>query len=63
MKKNYITPQIIMRDVRVKNYVICSSGNNSNDVQETSWDFQRGKDRNTSDDIWGTSTDKEESIW
>lgn len=57
-----MTPQTVVRDVCIKNYIICTTGEPvpTNHV-ETSWDYQLTKDRN--DDIWGNSSGDEESIW
>ena len=63
MKKNYVKPQITIRNTRIKNYVICATGNTGNTgyrTREMTWDAQLSKDRN--DDIWN-SDDDGASIW
>lgn len=59
MKGIYVKPQITERGVCVKNYMICATAK----VRELTWDFQRGKERNTNDDIWGSSDSEEENVW
>ena len=64
MKKNYVKPQIVSRNTRVKNYIICASPKTqSTTTREMTWqEGQLTKDRNTSDDIWGSDSN-EESVW
>lgn len=66
MKENYVKPQITIRNTCVKNYIICSSKNKDEDEFTYTvgrWEDMRGKDRNTSDDIWNSSGDDGASIW
>lgn len=60
MKENYIKPQITIRNICVKNYIICSSKKDTYTVGR--WEDMRGKDRNASDDIWNSGDDGG-SIW
>ena len=69
MKKNYVKPQILVHNTRIKNYIICNSGGTQEppgggdhdedvlSVQEVTWGFQRSKDRGTS--VW----ENDEGIW
>lgn len=63
MKKTYIKPQIIARNTRVKNYIVCASGTTPTPKIQTEsasiWSNQLSKDRN---EIWD-SGDDEASIW
>ena len=63
MKKNYVRPQIIVRNTCVKNYVVCASRDPEDEPEGAStWRKSLTKERNTSDDIWGSDSN-EESVW
>lgn len=59
MKENYIKPQIVVREIRINNYIL-----NLSDHTEDGGMLKDmlSKDRNTSDEIW-ESTEDTESIW
>ena len=63
MKKNYVQPQILVRNTRVKSYILSNSYKTTSTESVTGVENMLTKDRNASDDIWGTSTDTEESVW
>ena len=65
MKRNYVKPQIVQRNVSVKYYMLGQSQNVKTGEVLNNWygtgdHAQLTKDR---DDIWGNSDSDEESIW